>query len=134
MAEKDVPWWQMPAAKVPPAETLDWVAKAVGPGTRVVGARRLTGGIISSVHRLRVENRQGQRHSVVLRRYLVRPERHSDWIRREARMLELLAKTDLPVPRLLASDPDGGASGGFPALLMTQVPGQVYLAPRDGES
>ena len=47
--------------------TLDWVARAVGKGARVVVGRRLTGGITSSMHRLTVETRTGVRQQVVLR-------------------------------------------------------------------
>src|SRR5688572_30729275 len=39
----------------PSTETLDWVAASMGPGSRVVGHSRLTGGINSAVHRLTVE-------------------------------------------------------------------------------
>ncbi|MET1006013.1 MAG: aminoglycoside phosphotransferase family protein, partial [Propionibacteriaceae bacterium] len=46
--------------------------------------------------------------------------------RREALGCELLADTALPVPRLLASDPDGTAAGG-PANLLTWRPGRVRL-------
>ena len=47
-------------------------------------------------------------------------------VQREARALRLLAGTSLPVPRLVASDPDGTTTGG-PANLMTWRPGRVRL-------
>jgi hypothetical protein len=49
----------------PSAETLAWVAASMGRGSRVVGHRRLTGGVCSAVHRLTVE-RRGQRTFVEL--------------------------------------------------------------------
>jgi hypothetical protein len=52
----------------PSAETLAWVAASTGRGSRVVGYRRLTGGISSAVHRVTVE-RRGVRTFVVLRQY-----------------------------------------------------------------
>src|ERR1700761_3835285 len=52
----------------PSAETLAWVAASMGRGSRVVGYRRLTGGVCSAVNRLTVE-RRGTRTFVVLRQY-----------------------------------------------------------------
>src|SRR5262245_30997517 len=53
----------------PPAETLVWVERTLGRGARVVGWRRLTGGITSSVHRLTVQQ-HGRRRPYVLRRWV----------------------------------------------------------------
>ena len=47
-------------------------------------------------------------------------------VRREALACRLLADSALPVPRLVASDPDGASAGG-PANLMTWRPGRVRL-------
>ena len=58
-----------PQDRFPDARTLDWVARAVAPGARVVGGRRLMGGITSSIHQLAVETRSGTRTHVVLRRW-----------------------------------------------------------------
>src|SRR5918998_5678685 len=52
----------------PSVETLAWVAASMGRGSRIVGSRRLTGGVCSAVHRLTVEGR-GKRTFVVLRQY-----------------------------------------------------------------
>jgi hypothetical protein len=52
----------------PSAETLAWVAASMGRGSRIVGYRRLTGGVCSAVNRLTVE-RRGMRTFVVLRQY-----------------------------------------------------------------
>ncbi len=52
----------------PSAETLAWVAASMGRDSRIVGYRRLTGGVCSAVHRLTVE-RRGPRTFVVLRQY-----------------------------------------------------------------
>lgn len=45
-------------------------------------------------------------------------------VRREAQACRLLADTSLPVPRLIASDDDGRATGGS-ANLLTWLPGRV---------
>jgi aminoglycoside phosphotransferase (APT) family kinase protein len=118
----------------PDARTLEWVARAVGAGARVVGGRRLIGGITSSVHRLAVETRRGTRIQVVLRRWI--PGVGEDAadaaqvVERERNVLRGLEATDVPAPRALAADPTG-ASTGVPALLMTRVPGRMDLAPAD---
>src|SRR6185312_2934437 len=52
----------------PSVDTLAWVAASMGRGSRVVGYRRLTGGVCSAVNRLTVE-RHGKRTFVVLRQY-----------------------------------------------------------------
>jgi len=52
----------------PPAETLAWVERTIGPRARVVGWRRLTGGITSSIHRLTIVQ-NGRRELYVLRRW-----------------------------------------------------------------
>jgi hypothetical protein len=52
----------------PSVETLAWVAASMGRGSRIVGYRRLTGGVCSAVNRVTVE-RGGTRTFVVLRQY-----------------------------------------------------------------
>jgi aminoglycoside phosphotransferase (APT) family kinase protein len=51
-------------------------------------------------------------------------------VEREARILGCLEGVDLPVPSLVAVS-RSEETDGYPALLMTQVPGRVDLAPRD---
>lgn len=52
----------------PSVETLAWVAASMGRSSRIVGYRRLTGGVSSAVHRVTVEH-DGVRSFVVLRQY-----------------------------------------------------------------
>jgi len=58
-----------------------------------------------------------------------------EWIRRavslETAVLAKLEATDIPAPRVIASTRDAGVGG--PAVLMTRLPGKVYLMPRDRE-
>ena len=123
-----------PHQRFPDAQTRDWVARAVGLGARVVGGRRLTGGITSSMHRLAVETHTGTRIQVILRRWT-----SAEWVansaapllvERESQVLRGLESTDIPAPRVLAADPTGEATG-VPALLMSRVPGRVDLTPSD---
>ena len=64
-----------PSRTRPPGEALAWVERTIGRGARVLGWRRLTGGISSSVHRLTVEH-NGRREPFVLRRWV--PGEHGD--------------------------------------------------------
>jgi aminoglycoside phosphotransferase (APT) family kinase protein len=125
-----------PEHRFPDARTLEWVGRAVGDGARVVGGRRLTGGITSSVHRLAVETRRGTRSQVVLRRWIPSELDHAAdaprLVENEAHVLGGLESTDVPAPRVLASDTTG-ESTGVPAILMTRVPGRVDLTPADAK-
>ena len=114
-------------------ELLAWVEQTLGPGARVVETRRLTGGLTSFVQELTVA-KQNRRRRCVLRSW-ASDNRHADWIRRtiteETAVLGWLEGSNIPAPRLIASTLDD-ADGG-PALLMTRVPGRVFLMPRDRE-
>ena len=99
----------------------------------MVATRRLTGGLTSLVHELTVM-RNGRRSRYVLRSWPPGNKhtgldpadgrgggRGPDRARAERR----------PAPHLIASTGDVAAGG--PALLMTRVPGRVFLMPRDRE-
>jgi aminoglycoside phosphotransferase (APT) family kinase protein len=113
----------------PPAETLAWVERTIGAGARVVGWRRLTGGITSLVHRLTVE-RNGRRRAYVLRRWGEHGKGAIRAVAAETAVLAALEGSDVPAPRMVGSTTD--AEHG-PAVLMTRVPGHVHLMPRDRE-
>ena len=110
------------------------MARQLGDGWRVVGGRRMTGGLTSSIHRLAVEHRSGTRRQVVLRRWIGTTydpgETPADRVHREAAVLSQLAATDVPAPELLGADPTG-AQAEVPALLMSRVPGHIHLTPAD---
>ncbi|MFI8523981.1 phosphotransferase family protein [Promicromonospora sukumoe] len=114
----------------PSAETLEWAAGALGRGGRVVGHRRLTGGVNSAVHRLTVE-RHGTRISVVLRQYPAGSIALRTALEQEIANLGVVAGSGLPVPTILAADVDGAATRGAPSLLMTRLPGHVHLDPAE---
>jgi phosphotransferase family enzyme len=116
----------------PSGETLAWVAATLGPGSRVVGCRRLTGGVCSAVHRLTVE-RRGVRTFVVLRQYPGGLGLRGI-LEKEILNLGVVAGSGLPVPRILAADVAGVSTAGAPSLLMTRLPGHVDLSPAEPRS
>ncbi|HET7466592.1 MAG TPA: aminoglycoside phosphotransferase family protein [Candidatus Dormibacteraeota bacterium] len=65
----------------------------------------------------------------VLKLYRPDPE-EPDSAGREARVLELLAPTQLPLPRVMAMDREG-TDTVWPALLMTRMPGRRRFRPRE---
>jgi aminoglycoside phosphotransferase (APT) family kinase protein len=100
----------------------------------VVNSRRLTGGLVSSVHALSIQDNRGRPHQVVLRRFL---DEQGDsgaarQVRSEAKVLQALANVDLPAPSLIAFDPEG-LHAGVPSLLMNRVAGHIQLNPKDPE-
>jgi aminoglycoside phosphotransferase (APT) family kinase protein len=115
----------------PPVQLLAWVEQTFGSSARVVGWKRLTGGLTSVVHRLTVDH-DGRREPCVLRSWEPNPESEG-WIARAVRLetavLTKLAGTDIPVPRVIGSTTDAALGG--PAVLMTCVPGRLQLMPRD---
>jgi aminoglycoside phosphotransferase (APT) family kinase protein len=117
----------------PPAELIAWVEQTLGSRARVVGWKRLTGGITSMVHGLTVE-RNGPRERYVLRWWAPDSE-WKQWILRavplETAVLAKLEGSDIPAPRVIAST--GDAARGGPAVLMTRLPGKVHLMPGDRE-
>jgi aminoglycoside phosphotransferase (APT) family kinase protein len=133
--EEHPAWWEKPPEEPLPAEALAWVEQAIGPKARVRVLRSLTGGLVSSVHLLRVEG-AGRDSEVVLRRFPGRHRWHEtrEFVRDEAAVLLVLEGTTLPAPMLIAADADGARSGGLPSLLMKRLPGEIDLAPEDSES
>jgi aminoglycoside phosphotransferase (APT) family kinase protein len=88
----------------------------------------------SAVHGLTLEDGDGRRHHVVLRRY-VRADLNAeepDVAAREARALRFVEPLAVPTPHLLALDPTG-AEAGEPALVMTRLAGRVDWWPSDLE-
>jgi aminoglycoside phosphotransferase (APT) family kinase protein len=74
---------------------------------------------------LTIDDASGRRYLLVLQRWL-RPE--TDWDpgftpAKEAAVLDRMAATSVPVPRVLAVDPEGESSG-VPSLLTERLPGR----------
>jgi aminoglycoside phosphotransferase (APT) family kinase protein len=109
----------------PPREARAWVAEAFGSGSRVVGATMLRGGGWLANHAIDVVDGSGRHRRVVLRRW-ARPGWEEDGemtAAREAAVLEQLARSAIPSPRVVAVDPDG-ARAGVPALVTTFLDGR----------
>ena len=92
--------------------------------------RALAGGTSSAVHAVDVTDAVGRRHRLVLRRFV-----RLDWLAEEpdlavheAAALAAVARSPVPTPALVASDPDG-ARVGVPAILMTMLEGQIDWDP-----
>lgn len=122
-----------PYQRRPSPATMEWVARCVSPTARVVGWRRLTGGSPqASVHRVTVAS-SGERRHLVLRRWMPGGQDWTAWTRSavvaEAAVLDALAFTHIPAPRLVAVT-DGTEIDGEPAVLMTRTPGRIQLEPR----
>nr|WP_169736708.1 phosphotransferase [Pseudonocardia spinosispora] len=91
---------------------------------------RLIGGITACVDRITVRAGTGPLRHVVLRRW-TDPEMWTDGlIEREAAALHAVRDQGIAAPRLLGSDATG-QQAGVRALLMTELPGRVLLAPPD---
>jgi aminoglycoside phosphotransferase (APT) family kinase protein len=93
------------------------------------------GGSSSAVHAIDVKQSRGTLLRLVLRRHLLLSwlQEETDLAEKEARNLQLLEQSEIPAPRLVAVDPDG-AECDVPAVLMTRMPGRLYLTPRDLET
>ncbi len=117
----------------PGEQTLRWVAESIGVGSRVASLRRLTLGGWHVNHAVTVIDRHANAHRLVLRRW-ARPE----WAvedpdltaGRERAVLELLATSTVPAPRLVAADPDAIVCD-VPALLISRLPGRPPGLPAD---
>jgi aminoglycoside phosphotransferase (APT) family kinase protein len=116
-------------------ELLAWVAREVGgPSSRAVRTRRLTGGVASDVIAVTVDTPTGRRRRVVVRRTKPDPPHTpAELVRQEAAILTGLAASGLPIPRLLAADPDGVVAGAA-VLVMSMLPGRIELRPDDWPS
>jgi aminoglycoside phosphotransferase (APT) family kinase protein len=105
-------------------DALDWVQSQTG--RRVVGTTRLYGGLTSDVDEVKLEDGE----LLVLRRYTSWKRGAADTVKNEAAVLTRLVPTDVSAPRLVAYD----ASREIPLVLMTRLPGGVWLTPPDFDS
>jgi aminoglycoside phosphotransferase (APT) family kinase protein len=97
--------------------TLAWIRRYLGPGAQLGPA--LVGGATSDVRLVEV----GERRAVLkqIRNPAWLAER-PDVVAYEARVLELVATTSIPVPRVLAVD-ESGIEAGHPSLLLSWIDG-----------
>ena len=117
----------------PPEAALRWAAASVGAGTRIVRVRRLRNGSFHANSAVDLLDGDGRLHRLVLRRWARPGWQQSDAefdAHREAAILDLLAGSAVPVPELVAADPDGAACN-VPSLLITRLPGRPPRRPAD---
>src|SRR4029077_178693 len=92
------------------AQAIRWAVAAVGMGAQAHSTSVLSGGSTGIVTALDVEDGRGRKRRLVLKLYRPDPgEPDSAW--REAHILELLAASDLPVPRVGGVGRGGGGGG-----------------------
>jgi aminoglycoside phosphotransferase (APT) family kinase protein len=103
---------------------LDWIQSRTG--KRVVDSKRLLGGLTSDVYAVTLEKGE----TLVVRCYAEWGKGAADVLKHEAAVLERLSRSAIPAPRLVAAEP----SGETPMLLMTRLPGEVWLTPPDFDS
>ncbi len=99
------------------ARTVRWVRAQLGMGAQIGDA--LAGGVTSRVHGVSLGSRRAVLKQVTNERWLAeRP----DVVAYEAAVLELLAGSGIPVPRVLALDAHG-VEAGHPSLLLSWIDG-----------
>jgi len=112
-----------------PAPTLEWVEREVGHVRRSEPMREAS----HTNHRLAIDTFGGERLLAVLRRYTDEELRGGDpWYvpSREVDALSALESVQVPVPRLVAADPEGRECD-VPTLLLTWMPGSPAGRPED---
>ena len=104
---------------------MAWVTDTLGPGSRLLAARRLRPGGWHVNHAVDIVCADGGVRRLVLRRW-ARPGWEADdpdyTVDREVRVLGLLVATPVPAPQVVAADPDGSRCD-VPAILLTRLPG-----------
>ena len=110
---------------------LNWARQAISPQATLHHVEQLAGSTSATLYALTVGTR-GQPREYVLRLFTL-----ADWLANEpdlaaheAANLILAKNAGLPVPSVVAVD-ETGEHCDIPAVLMTRVPGQVWLTPDD---
>ena len=109
---------------------LDWVAQCLGVSSRRIGLEPIAAASSSNVYT--VSHRDDGAQEWVLRLFTNREwlAAEPDVAVHEGAALQEAARAGIVVPDLIALD-ETGASCGVPAVLMTRLPGRVWLQPDD---
>lgn len=115
----------------PAATVMARLAQSIAPGSRVVGLRRLGGGLGAAMHRFDLVAPNGERHRLVLRRYpRMALAEEPDIAERSWRTLGALERLGVSAPRPVWADLDGDLFGTA-SYTMTRLSGRGDLRPRD---
>jgi aminoglycoside phosphotransferase (APT) family kinase protein len=109
------------------AASLEQVANALSPGSRVVRIQPLGGGLTALIHAIDVETASGESVRLVVRRARAPEDEGYDRGEREFLLLHRLFELRLPVPEPLWF----GRVDGAPSLVMRRITGRPLLAPAD---
>ncbi len=111
--------------------SLARLVEQLAPGGRLVRTRRLRGGVGARMDVLDIERRDGTRFKVALRRF-PRDNRSSrpEHVAHEYNVLQLVEKAEIPAPRPLLLDAEGGLLG-VPAIVLTYLSGAPIYMPRN---
>jgi aminoglycoside phosphotransferase (APT) family kinase protein len=117
-----------------PGHITHWIEESLGTHASVEAVHQLAGSTSSDLYKVSINEGTGST-DLVLRLFTNR-----EWLRdepdlapHEAAALQQAKLTGLPVPEFVALDADGKTCG-FPAVLMTFLPGRVNLTPLNLES
>ncbi|TFJ92705.1 phosphotransferase family protein [Lentibacillus salicampi] len=112
-----------------PDHVLQWVINTVDPNASVGAVYQLKGSTSSTLHSISLKTGRSVRHYVV--RQFDNPEwlkEEPDLAKHEAASLQVVEKTGVVAPELIAYDATGEGCG-VPAVLMTKLDGAVELKP-----
>lgn len=112
-------------------QIINWMNSHLNSSAAIKGTLRLQGSTSSDLFAVRIHE-GSQEFKLVLRLLTDRRwlQTEPDLAAHEAAALDQANKIGLPVPKVIAWDTDGQQCG-FPAVLMTSVPGRVNLQPRN---
>jgi aminoglycoside phosphotransferase (APT) family kinase protein len=117
-------------AQAAPIDTaaVQAVISQVAPGRTVSGVSRMRGGLGAVLHLIGLHPQPDQPDAMVLRQLMPEWGETAQHLEREATTVDRLDRSsDVPVPSVFWSDPDGGVFGR-PAMLMEFVAGQPLVA------
>jgi len=110
---------------------LSWAANAVGPEAKIQSVHQLAGATSSVLHSLEIET-GSRKLFLVLRQFNNEAwlAEEPDLVAHEVASLQKIQHADIPTPELVAYDKTGEECG-IPAILMTQLIGNVDLKPQN---
>ncbi|MBN2500739.1 MAG: aminoglycoside phosphotransferase family protein [Anaerolineales bacterium] len=115
-------------------QILDWIRAISGSASQVSAVKKLSGSTSTTLYRLDI-SRGAQTLPLVLRLF-DNPEwlaEEPELARHEASNLQMVSKAEIAAPELVGFD-ETGEFCGVPAILMTRVPGEVNLLPKDTDA